>query len=202
MDSIKILSFDPGLNCLGWAMSIYYPQQDLLEIQKFGGIKANKIASKQKELSEIYGSRILALREVEQGVSKLVRSFDPDYVTSEDTFFFSKSPTAYAALAMVVHTIERTLFEEYETFHKTKVTARTLYKFAPRSIKNTASASSLSTKAEMLKSLSNHNDIVFKLKESETMEMIYNQLTEHSVDAISCAYTFTKTSLPGILCSQ
>lgn len=200
MDNIKILSFDPGLNCLGWAMSVYNPQSGILEIQKFGGIKANKIASKQKELSDIYGSRIIALHEVEQNVSKLVRSFDPDYVTSEDTFFFAKSPTAYAALSMVVHAIERTLFEEYELHHKTKISARTLYKFAPRSIKNTASSNSLSTKADMLKSLSSHEDIVFKLKESETIESIHNQLTEHSVDAISCAYTFVKSSLPGIIC--
>lgn len=200
MDKIKILSFDPGLNCLGWAMSLYDPETGVLEVQKFGGVKANKSASRQKELSDIYGSRILALREVEQSVSKLVRSFDPDYVTSEDTFFFSKSPSAYAALAMVVHCIERTLFEEYETYHKTKITARTLYKFAPRSIKSTASSNSLSTKADMFKSLSDHNDIVFKLKETETIDLIYNQLTEHSVDAISCAYTFVKSSLPSLLC--
>lgn len=200
MEDIRILSFDPGLNCLGWAMSLYNPEVGILNVQKFGGIKANKIAGKQKELSDIYGSRILALREVEQGVSKLVRSFDPDYVCSEDTFFFSKSPTAYTALFMVVHVIERTLFEEYETFHKSKMTARTLYKFSPRSIKNTASSNSLSTKSEMLKSLAANSEIVFKLKETETIDMIYNQLTEHSVDAISCGFTFAKQALPGILC--
>lgn len=199
LEEVKLLSFDPGVSNLGWACSIYYPKEDILEVQKFGSLKANKVANKQKELAEIYGPRILALREIEQHVSRIIRSFDPDYICSEDAFFYIKSPTAYGALSMVIHTIERALFSEYEIFGKSKITARTLYKFSPRNIKSIASSNSMSIKDEMFEALSKNEHIKFKVKENEKVEDIISSLNQHSVDAISCAYTFSHTALPGLL---
>ena len=200
LKQIKILSFDPGLTCLGWATSIYDTEKDILEVQKYGGLKASKIASKNKELSEIYGSRILALKEIESQVSKLVKSFDPDYVASEDAFFYPKSPNAFGALLMCIYTIQRTLFYEYEQFKTIKESARTLYKFAPRNIKIIASGNSLSFKGNMLTALAQNNQIAFKTKDDVDINELINSLSEHEVDAISCGFTFVKTSLPAILC--
>lgn len=199
LEEVRLLSFDPGVSNLGWACSIYYPKEDILEVQKFGSLKANKVASKQKELAEIYGPRILALREIEQHVSRTVRNFNPDYVCSEDAFFYNKSPTAYGALSMVIHTIERALFGEYEIFGKSKITARTLYKFSPRNIKSVASNNSMSIKDDMLEALSHNEHITFKVKENETIDDVLKDLNQHSVDAISCAYTFSHTALPGLI---
>ena len=196
---VKILSIDPGVSNLGWACSIYTPALDILEVQKFGALKASKIANKQKELANVYGTRILALKEIEQHMSKLLRSFNPDFVCSEDAFFYIKSPTAYGALSMVIHTIERVMFLEYEQFHKTKETARTLYKFSPRNIKSIATGNSLSLKENMLESLLDNENIKFKLKENEKVEDVVNTLNQHAVDAISCGFTFCHTALPGIL---
>ena len=50
----KIISFDPGISSLGWALSIYDMDCDILEVQRFGTLKASKLASKQKELSHIW----------------------------------------------------------------------------------------------------------------------------------------------------
>lgn len=198
-ETIKILSIDPGVSNLGWACSVYTPALDVLEVHKFGALKASKIANKQKELAAIYGPRILALKEIEQHISKVLRSFDPDFVCSEDAFFYTKSPTAYGALSMVIHTIERVMFLEYEQFHKTKDTARTLYKFAPRNIKSIATGNSLSLKENMLESLLDNDNIKFKLKDNEKLEDVINTLNQHAVDAISCGFTFCHTALPGIL---
>lgn len=196
---VRILSFDPGTSCIGWAMSIYDPTTDVLEVQKYGDLRATKLAAKQKELNETYGTRLLALQEIEQLVSKLARSFNPDFVASEDTFFYAKSPSAYGALLLCVYTIERTLFREYELSKTIKFTARKLYKYAPRNIKLIASGNSMSFKGNMLTALVENRQITFKLKDDETVDNITSSLNEHQVDAISCGFAFVKSTLPSIL---
>ena len=195
----KIISIDPGLTCLGWAYSLYDTDTNIFEVQKTGVLKASKLASKQKDLVDVYGSRILALQEVEQHISKLLKTYNPDFVASEDAFFYPKSPNAYGALLMVIHTIERVLYFEHEVNHLSKDSARVLYKYAPRNIKNISSGNSLSFKSNMKEALIANEHIKFKVKDSENVSDLIAGLTEHEVDAIQCGFTFIQISLPGIL---
>lgn len=194
----KIISFDPGISSLGWALSVYDMDCDILEVQRFGTLKASKLASKQKELSDTYGSRVMALKEVEDHVRQLVTSFSPDYVCSEDAFFCTKYPNAYGALLMCVHSVRRVLFDMHESEHITKPTARVLHTFAPMMIKRVASSKATSNKSDMLAALTQNNKIVFKSTKAD----ILTKMDEHEVDAISCGYTFVTTTLPTLLCSQ
>ena len=199
---VKILSFDPGLTCLGWALSVYDLSTDALEVQKFGGLTPNKIANKKKDLVKVYGSRILALREIEEFVSKLTSTYEPDFVASEDAFFNKLYPSSYAALCLVIHAIERTIFMNYiEGTNKVKESASRLYKLAPRMIKKVATGNSLNFKQGMLESLMDNKGITFKLKNSEKLDDVIGQLNEHSVDAISCGYSFAKTMLLSLICN-
>ena len=52
----------------------------------------------------------------------------------------------------------------------------------------------------MLTALAQNNQITFRTKDGVNINELINSLSEHEVDAISCGFTFVKTSLPAILC--
>lgn len=197
----KILSIDPGLSNIGYSCAIFDTGTNKLEVQKTGILHATK-AVKKKEGIDIYGSRLLSLNEIESTFKRIIKSFEPDYVVSEDAFYCSRFPNAYSALLLSIYIIERTLYYMYEKDHTVKETARVLYKLAPRNIKKLASGNSLSYKSNMSEALVNNPDISFVLKEDQTYESLISSLTEHEVDAISGGFAFAKSTLPELTINE
>ena len=197
----KIISIDPGLSNIAYACSIYRPETGKLEVHRTGTIHATKLV-KKKEGIDVYGSRLLSLNEIESTFRRIIKSFEPDYMVSEDAFYCSRFPNAYSALLLSIYVIERTLFYMYEKDHTVKETARVLYKLAPRNIKKVATGNSLSYKSNMSEALSLNTDIEFILNDNETYEDRIKQLTEHEVDAISGGYAFVKSTLPELTINE
>lgn len=199
---IKVLSFDPGTTVFGWSQAIYFPDTDIFEVQRTGILKASKIAGKRTQESELYGQRLLALQEIEILVKKLVNNFEPDYVASEDAFYNPRTPQAYATLLLCLHVVESVLYKSSSHMEiNQRPTSCKLYRFAPRNIKKIATGDSLSFKGKMADALKEHKDVTFKIKDVETVESKFLQLTEHEIDAIFCGYTFIKTKLFELICA-
>ena len=72
MSLYSILSFDPGLTTLGWSFNIYDSEKNLMTVKKYGTFKASKMASKQKEPSEMYGQRLIALNLLEAEICIII----------------------------------------------------------------------------------------------------------------------------------
>jgi len=202
-DTIKILSFDPGTTAFGWAFSEHSPATNSFEVQKFGDIRATKMAMRQKENVLRYGKRLVALNIIYDEVKKLLKDLKPDYVVSEDTFYSHYTPQAYGPLLLCCHTVENLLFNAYHypsTDPNDVViteSASVLYKIPPKSIKFVMSGTGKSFKLDMLYSLEEQmakGRITFK--HNKSFDAIRGDMNEHRVDAISCGYTFTQTILP------
>ena len=175
MDSVRILSFDPGLTYAGWAIGVYQPADNHLKISDYGVLEPSKDLDRSimKPMLEVCSKRILTLCAVEDMIGSLITDFQPDYVCSEDAFFNRFRPSAYAALLQWLTAVEMYLWRNYRI---------TLYKFQQKVIKR-AVARGDSGKLDVQKAIRNIPNLTFE--ESEQY-----RLKEHSADAIACNWTF------------
>lgn len=180
--TIRVLSFDPGLTLAGWAVCDYKLSDGTINVQRFGDISPNKIASRvnMNDQVEKYGKRLISLDILEDMVQKLVDEYKPDYICSEDAFFNPGTPNAFVALIHWLNTIELLLFKQYD---------KPLIKLPPRTIKHIVSGSGASGKLPMLQAILADGKIVFKQKKTQ------EELNEHSTDAISVGVAFIRSIL-------
>jgi Holliday junction resolvasome RuvABC endonuclease subunit len=190
----SILAVDPGTTAMGWA----YTHTDLLTgnftVYDYGIIKPANLANKEKDLRGLFEDRILRVDIVEREYLKLIDKFKADFHVSEGAFFHSKSPDAYAALSVCIHTLASTLFKCYKRDiatiqvlteeHIQKLQQRyTLRKFAPKHIKRMVSEDGTSNKDKIQFSILDNPRIQFA-------HVPEKPLIEHEADAIGAAYTF------------
>lgn len=181
--SIRVLSFDPGLTLAGWAVLDYNLTDGTIIVHRFGDISPSKIASRvnMSEQVEKFGKRIISLDILEDMVKKLYDEYKPDYVASEDAFFCPATPNAFASLLHWLNTIELLLFKQYQ---------KPLVKISPRSVKQCITGSGgTQGKLPMHDAIMSDSQIVFKQKKSQ------EEMNEHSVDAISVGVCFIRTIL-------
>ena len=201
---IRILSFDPGMNNTGWAISNYNIVTKVFDVLKYGTIKASKMAEKQKELTNRHGKQIVAINILKQEITKLVIDSVPDYVASEDSFYNPKTPNAYRSLLLCLFSIDNILFNMYYYKEECNLneTASKLHKISPKTIKMVMSGTGNSFKVDMLEALKKQYseiDITFSHYPNVPFEDFQNTLTEHSIDAVSCGFSFAKSIYPQLI---
>lgn len=175
-DTLRILSFDPGLSTMGWAFSTYELKTGMLNVQKFGDIHGTKVACKDKTRVEEFGQRLITLDIIEREVINLMETYKPNLIGSEAAFYHPQRPAAYVALILCIHTIERLLFYKY---------GMKLNTFSPRTVKVTASGTGKSDKDEIQNALLNHPSIRFKQSKTNPTE----KMSQHAADAVAVGYT-------------
>ena len=188
MSTIRILSLDPGLTTLGWAISTYDIDKNHLTVHRFGNYKSVKVAIKDKKQSDRYGVRIIALDLLESTVKSLIASHKPDYIASEDIFLHIRHINAFAALVLCLHAIKHAAYSK----------DMTVFTIAPRLVKKLAADTGDADKVAIQKSiLTNPNITVIENKQSPIAKMC-----EHEADAIAVGHAFTIYHLPSLLTPQ
>lgn len=195
VDPVRILSFDPGSTNMGWAVSEYMiPTGDFLVVN-YGIFKASKIAKKRKDEVLDFGQRLISLSVINEEVEKLLNSYQPHYVVTEDTFFNPGTPQAYISLLLCIHTVEQTLYRAFLNGKLKNHTAKKLYKIAPSTIKMIISGKGSNFKQQVIDSIVENEQITFKSVAVDESGNPTVSLIEHEADAIAGGFTFAKTNL-------
>ena len=187
---IRLLSFDPGTTNMGWAYSNYNTNTGEFTVLNYGLFQASKIAKKRKELVNDFGQRVISLQVIQEETERLINSYNPDFVISEDTFFHYSTPQAHIVLALCIYTVEKVLFTLFNLNKLKKMTAKRLYKLAPSTIKMIMSGSGSSNKQKIIEAVTNGEIIKFNTKRNDL-----DIITEHEADAIAIGYTFIKVNM-------
>ena len=203
-NNIRIISIDPGLSTLGWAISNLDKITGKFNVLKFGSIKASKNAIKQKELVETYGKQLVALNIINQEIKKLIYDSVPNYAVSEDAFYNPGTPNAFKSLLLCLNTIDNILFNisYYKEECNLPDTAKKLYKIPSKEVKKIMSGTGSSFKLDMLQALKDRmesGDIIISSLSNYPIESIGSFINEHEVDAISVGYAFAKNIYPTLI---
>lgn len=173
----RILSFDPGLTALGWAVSDWHNTKADLQVIKYGHLKAsyevNKAIKKHDNLKK-YKQRDLAILYIYKFICKLIEKYKPDAVVCEGTFY--SHPTSYSALVGVTTAISLSA----NKYHIP------LYQIPPKSIKLGISNDGTSGKEAVQNAVRSNEHIILK----GMCEKRADQMVSHEADAISCGFTF------------
>lgn len=185
MSEFKILSFDPGLTTLGWAFNKYNTETSKMTVLKYGSYKSTKVAMKDKEMCNIYGHRMIALNLLEEEVCRLIDSFKPDYIASEDIFLHIRHVNAFAALTLCLHSMRRAAYTR----------KMTIYTMAPCDIKKVTASTGHADKEAIQKSILENPNIEI----IENKQIPLDKMVEHEADAISVGYAFSTVTLQTLL---
>lgn len=186
--NIRILSFDPGLTMTGWAVLDFNLKTAVMTVFKLGLLTPNKIISRVNMKDEVdkYGKRLIALVTLRQLVTMLYDTYVPDYVVVEDSFFNSRFPTAYAALIHWTMTVDLLMRDKY---------SKPVFKIPPKLVKHYISGTGDANKYNVRQAILDNKKIKFKSKQ------LYNNLVEHTSDAIAIGWAFLQEYLP-IVCKE
>lgn len=195
-DAIRVLSFDPGTTNMGWAISEYHVSNGQFVVHNQGLFKSSKIAKKRKEDVEHFGQRFVSLSVVTEETQRLLLSYQPHFVCTEDTFFNPRTPQAHVALLLCIHTVELVLYRNFCDNRLHHPTARKIYKLAPMTIKMMTTGKGNSDKEGITDAIRNEDRIQFN---NQRKEDVMESMIEHVSDAIACGWSFVKTELIQLL---
>lgn len=182
MRHTRILSFDPGTTCLGWAVSQYQFDNDKFQVIKFGNVRPSDNAKKSKEDCNIFTRQLVSLFLIESVVRELVETYNPQYVVSEDAFYNPRRGVhPYVALKLCINTIARIIMD-YRLG---------LFKIAPCSIKSVVAGAGHADKFTIQDAILNNPNITFKAAK----QIAFDKMVEHEADAIAVGYAFVKKGL-------
>lgn len=173
---IKILSFDPGLTCTGWALSEYNIKTGMFHTTKRGKIEGKKALTKNRELLALYTKRLVQLDVLGESARDLMR-FNPDYVAIEAAFHQPGRTSAYEALILCIHEIEKVVKQELNL---------PVFKIAPRNVKRVAAHTGNAGKQTVQEAIIGNTCITIK----ETKQNPLEKMVEHEADAIAVGYAF------------
>jgi len=187
---------------MGWAWSEFdRTEKDVFTVLDTGIIKGHQLANRCKPDIKYFNRRVITTPIIRENVSSLVNKYRPDYVASEDAFYNPKFPLAYGALAICVHTIEKTLYLLWKDAIQHLTTTEQLIqevpeccvlrKYAPKIMKMMVTGSGSADKTKIARSILQNNSI--KLPEVKFDEHGVCTLAEHEYDAVGIGYTFMKT---------
>lgn len=178
INQVRILSFDPGTTCLGWAVSNFDTKTTKFQVVKFGNILPSTISKKLKSDCEQYTQQLISLEVIENLTKELITTYTPTYIVTEDAFFQPKRVNAFIALKFCIHTIARV----------SKNFGMGIYKLAPCDIKKMMSGSGHANKITIQDAIINHPDISFKAAK----QIAFDKMVEHEADAIAVGWAFTR----------
>lgn len=199
-----VLSIDPGIHSFGYAVSNINTEVFHQTVIGCDTLYPSKPENKAlRKDSRSYNDKIISCGQIQTAVRYLCHMYNPDYVTSENAFFNPTRPQAYACLLLSIFTIEHTLYDIYkEGKRPLQESASRLYKMAPKIIKATISTNKGgdAIKNDMTSAVLDkvvNKEISFYNYPNDNIDL--NDFTEHSIDAISIGYTFSKMWLPMLL---
>lgn len=179
VQTLKVLSFDPGTTVTGWAVSTYTRSSHILTVSKCGEITPIRDAKKlNKDECIKYNQQLIALDHLYNSVYDLITKNKPDCVVTEDAFLHPKFIMAYAALNLCIHTISRAA----------RVHGLICEKIAPKLVKKLVSEDGTSNKNSMFDAVTNNPYII--MNNNKCAETI--KLSEHVIDAIGVGYAYTR----------
>ena len=188
ISSCTVLGIDPGITTTGWSIGKYNLKTNLLKIVAMGTIQATAKAKKDHKEDYKKYSNIISLVMYEEEMRRLMTTYMPDYIVSEDAFYNPKMPSAYLSLKLCIHTLQKLLYKEY---------SKLLYLIPPKSAKQCIYGHGTANKEAIQEAVFTHEDIRFScIKKQQLAKMV-----EHEADSIAINYTFCKTILPTLLIS-
>lgn len=181
---IKVLCFDPGMGTTGWSLIHYIVDNGNCVVEKYGLLKPNRITSHVAMRDECnrYGKDVMALCELESNVKELIELYTPDYVVSEDIFYFPGRPMAYVALSQWFTTIKLLCKRFHLPVYKvpTKIAKKEIFGYGG------------ANKIDVQDAILANNRISFKTKPPK-------ELDEHVADSIAVGVAFFASILQTIL---
>lgn len=186
-ETIRVLSFDPGLTKAGWTILDYNPSTKIVSIVKFGYLTPGPNADRAAFREEVntFGKHVISLRMLREYVKELVEKYHPRYVATEGAFYNPRRPGAYGSLLQWIVTLENFLYDEYKL---------PVYRIAPKKAKHSISGNGDSGKISVQEAVLSHDDIVFPDMNQSLLEMC-----EHEADSMAIGYAFCMDTLPGLL---
>lgn len=182
-DVFRIMSFDPGVTCCGWARSEFNRKTGQLNVIRRGKIEGQRSLMRNKDQLSIYGSRIIQLSQLEIEIQKIMK-FSQDYVVCEDVYYDPRRPNAYASLLLATHVIEMNVMR-----YLNKPLIRMGAKTAKSIVTNNANAD----KETVQETILSHDKIIIKDTRSNPIEL----MSEHEADSILIGMAFCIDLLPG-----
>lgn len=182
---LKILSIDPGLSKMGWSVSLHNKKTGEQIVKRFGTIEANRIVSRanMRETTSKFGTRLVALKYIEEKIKDLLKLHKPDYVVAESAFFCTRFPNAFTALVQVLNIIELSVYS---------VLGQAVYKISPKLAKAAISGLGTSNKDDVQKAVKDLTSIKFQQRKST------EDMNEHEADSIAIAHAFIVNVVPGL----
>ncbi len=167
MDTMCIMSVDPGTNTGISFMTVNLPELDIVHIETYN--------INLELFDKNYGNnRVQRLHKLHVYITDLVRLFTPTVLAVEGAFLNSKFPKAVMYLSQYIATIENAVYGFNPEI--------SLFKYPPRFIKSRIGATGSADKDKMLETI---------ISVSEINDLLGDQfLTEHQVDSIAIGYTF------------
>ena len=184
-NNIRILSIDPGSAKLGWGILDYNTTTKTTVVSRFGTIDGARVYKKTRDRIPGMDKRFTTHEGLEYEIKDLVKSYKPDIMASEDTFFNPGRPHAFSSLTLVINMCRRVSWY---------LLNKPLYTYAPRAVKQTVAASGDANKHTVQSAIASQNIIVKNVRQSPI-----ESLDEHSNDAIAVGLTFIEKDLPLLL---
>lgn len=175
MAIINILSIDPGITNMGWAISEYNTTNQQLFVKHYGHLKCSTLAKKEKSDCNLFGQQVISFKILRDHINTLLSQYPVDYVVSEDAFL--KHPRlikAYASLRLCIGTIAQCCYQYKLALHT----------LAPKYIKLKVANNGKADKDAMKVAVFKHPNISIKILADTT----YDDLVEHEIDAIGVGW--------------
>jgi Holliday junction resolvasome RuvABC endonuclease subunit len=185
--AVRTLNLDPALSKCGWSVLDLKRVKADVDVQcvRCGTLTPSAIAGRAMNAieCEMFTKRIISLRELRAGIRDLIKTFQPDFITIEDTFFHSSFPTAYAALEQCITTIALLCYDEFHL---------PLYRIPTKSAKQAITSSGASKKGTVLSAIQDTDIISFRQKKKVV------DLDHHAADSIAVGYHFLINVWPNL----
>lgn len=180
----RVLSFDPGVTCCGWAISEFDTATGVFKVIDFGQLKssakAKKIMNKDVDLQG-YDQKIIALDYLQHEANELILKHIPLYVATEDAFS-KKFPLAYATLMLCIYAIGNVAFKNRLPF----------YRIPPTVAKKASTGSGKSDKVSVQETILQHEKM-----DLSNVKHLLETLSEHEADAIIIGYALALEKMLG-----
>ena len=175
LSEFSIIGLDPGSNAFGIAVLNINIETKKIVSSIAWTIFAERLAGKNNWVEEIHGGRVNRILAIEENLVSVFQHFNPAVIATESPFIHNSFPAAGIALTEVLSTIRRAVMR-YDSWQQ-------LFLIPPSSVKNGVGAGGGVNKVSV-------RDKVLALTELNYSGSVNIELLdEHSIDALSVAYT-------------
>lgn len=181
---ISVIGIDPGSTTLGVAVITFDCTTAQVVQTEAWTINAERLAGKFGWSEQMHGARASRLMAIEENLAQLFMRVQPLAIASESPFINNRFPQAGIALTEVICSIRNAVLR-YDVW-------RQLYLIPPSTVKNAVGAKGGGDKNAVKAAL------LLLPALTQTCLQNPNELDEHSIDALACAYCIYQRLLSGL----